>query len=66
METTKSLIDFGLIESYSQEAKNEEIEIRFRMLQSVKEYASNIFLCFLAEMSSADVLQAAQEEVFCR
>ena len=38
-ETTERLIDLGLVQSYSHEVRNEEIEIRFRMLQTVREYA---------------------------
>jgi predicted ATPase len=42
-EMTEKLIDFGLVQSYSWKLDDEETEIRFRMLQPVKEYGSEIF-----------------------
>jgi predicted ATPase len=42
MDATERLIDLGLIASYSHELGNEGIEIRFRMLETVKEYAFEI------------------------
>ena len=41
-EITEKLVDLGLVESYSQKINDKELEIRFRMLQTVKEYASEI------------------------
>jgi predicted ATPase len=43
MEMTEKLIDLGLALSYSQKISEDESEIRFRMLQPVKEYALEIF-----------------------
>ena len=42
MEITEKLVDLGLVESYSQKINDKELEIRFRMLQTVREYASEI------------------------
>ena len=41
-EKTEKLIDLGLVRSFTRETNNEEIEIRFGMLQVVKEYALEV------------------------
>ncbi len=41
-EITEKLVDLGLVESYCLKIDDKDLEIRFRMLQTVKEYASEI------------------------
>lgn len=59
MEATERLIDLGLLKTYTTESESGEIDIRFRMLQVIKEYAYEMLGGSPEELKEAEKAHAA-------